>query len=149
VLLGAVWAGAHRYYGRVSPKLQDRIVHELGVVEQLDLAGYLLVFKDIVDFCHRERILVSIRGSAPASVLLYCLGLCPIDPLAHGLLFERFVSLEREEYPDIDLDIAHEDRERVIQYVYETYGRDRVAMVCEVNTYRGRSAIRDVAVDAA
>ena len=85
------------------------------------------------------------RGSAPASVLLYCLGLCPIDPLEHGLLFERFASMERKEYPDIDLDIAHEDRERVIQYVYETYGRERVAMVCEVNTYRGRSAIRDVA----
>ena len=145
VLVSTVWEGALRYYGRVTPRLQDRIVHELAVVQQLGLAGYLLVFKDIVDFCHRQRILVSIRGSAPASVLLFTMGLCPIDPLEHGLLFERFASPERGEYPDIDLDIAHEDREQVIQYVYETYGRERVAMVCEVNTYRGRSAIRDVA----
>ncbi|MDP8922728.1 MAG: DNA polymerase III subunit alpha [Chloroflexota bacterium] len=144
-LVGEVWKGAQRYYGRITPKLQDRITHELGIVKQLQLPGYLLVFKDVVDFCHRERILVSIRGSAPASVLLYCLGLCPIDPLEHGLLFERFASPERGEYPDIDLDIAHEDRERVIQYVYERYGRERAAMVCEVNTYRARSAVRDVA----
>ncbi|MGE3912760.1 MAG: DNA polymerase III subunit alpha, partial [Chloroflexota bacterium] len=144
-LVEAVWTGAQQYYGRITPKLQDRIVHELGIVKLLQLPGYLLVFKDVVDFCHRERILVSIRGSAPASVLLYCLGLCPIDPLEHGLLFERFASPERGEYPDIDLDIAHEDRERVIQYVYAKYGRERVSMVCEVNTYRARSAIRDVA----
>ncbi|MCC6179480.1 MAG: DNA polymerase III subunit alpha [Chloroflexi bacterium] len=145
VLVGEVWKGAQRYYGRITPKLQDRIIHELGIVKQLDLPGYLLVFKDVVDFCHREQILVSMRGSAPASVLLYCLGLCPIDPLEHGLLFERFASPERGEYPDIDLDIAHEDRERVIQYVYAQYGRGRAAMVCEVNTYRTRSAVRDVA----
>ena len=144
-LVAEVWQGALRYYGRITPTLQDRMVHELGIVKLLDLAGYLLVFKDIVDFCRRERILVSVRGSAPASVLLYCLGLCPIDPLEHGLLFERFASPERGEYPDIDLDIAHEDRERVIQYVYGRYGRERAAMVAEVNTYRARSAVRDVA----
>jgi error-prone DNA polymerase len=146
VLIEAVWAGAWRYYDQhMTAKLQDRILHELDIVRQMGLSGYLLVFKDIVDFCRRERILVSVRGSAPASVLLYCLGLCPIDPLANDLLFERFASPERKEYPDIDLDIAHEDRERVIQYVYERYGRERAAMVCEVNTYRGRSAVRDVA----
>jgi error-prone DNA polymerase len=144
VLVSEVWRGALCFYPEVTPKLQDRIVHELDIVRQLDLPGYLLVFKDIVDFCAREGILCSIRGSAPASVLLYCLGLCPIDPLEHGLLFERFASPERGEYPDIDLDIAHEDRERVIQYVYEKYGRERAAMVCEVNTYRPKSAIRDV-----
>ncbi|MFN8525652.1 MAG: error-prone DNA polymerase [Chloroflexota bacterium] len=143
-LVTAVWEGALRYYGQITPGLQDRMVHELEIVKQLNLPGYLLVFKDIVDFCHREEILVSIRGSAPASVLLYCLGLCPIDPLEHGLLFERFASPEREEYPDIDLDIAHEDRERVIQYVYQKYGRAYAAMVCEVNTYRPKSAVRDV-----
>jgi error-prone DNA polymerase len=146
VLIEAVKVGARTYYkGRITQTLRGRIIHELTIVQKLNLAGYLLTFKDIVDFCHRERILVSIRGSAPASVLLYCLGLCPIDPLEHGLLFERFASMERDELPDIDLDIAHEDRERVIQYVYETYGREQVAMVCEVNTYRARSAIRDVA----
>jgi len=146
LLVEEVWAGAWKYYGqRITTQLQTRILHELKIVGDLNLSGYLLVFKDIVDFCHREQILVSVRGSAPASVLLYCLGLCPIDPLANDLLFERFASPERKEYPDIDLDIAHEDRERVIQYVYETYDRERVSMVCEVNTYRGRSAIRDVA----
>jgi error-prone DNA polymerase len=146
ILVEEVWRGAWTYYDkRITPKLQERIVHELEIVKLMQLAGYLLVFKDIVDFCQRERILVSVRGSAPASVLLYCLGLCPIDPLENGLLFERFASPERKEYPDIDLDIAHEDRERVIQYVYETYGRERAAMVCEVNTYRVRSAVRDVA----
>ncbi|MCC7367372.1 MAG: error-prone DNA polymerase [Chloroflexi bacterium] len=145
ILVEEVWQGARCYYPRITRDVHDRIVQELEIVQLLNLPGYLLVFKDIVDFCRRERILVSIRGSAPASVLLYCLGLCPIDPLEHGLLFERFASPERKEYPDIDLDIAHEDRERVIQYVYETYGRARVSMVCEVNTYRARSAIRDVA----
>ncbi|MFN8637487.1 MAG: error-prone DNA polymerase [Chloroflexota bacterium] len=145
VLIEAVWEGARTYYQTITRQLHDRIAHELDIVQKLDLAGYLLVFKDLVDFCRRERILISVRGSAPASVLLYCLGLCPIDPLEHGLLFERFASMERKEYPDIDVDIAHEDRERVIQYVYETYGRERAAMVCEVNTYRGRSAVRDVA----
>jgi error-prone DNA polymerase len=137
--------GRQRYYPNPPDSLDARIEQELAVVEQLHLAGYLLTFRDVVDFCHREGILVSIRGSAPSSVLLYCLGLCPIDPLEHNLLFERFASPERQEMPDIDLDIAHEDRERVIQYVYERYGRDHAAMVCEVNTYRLKSALRDIA----
>lgn len=137
--------GQARYYPNADDTVRARIAYELSIVRQLRLAGYLLVFRDIVDFCHREGILVSIRGSAPASALLHCLGLCPIDPVRHNLVFERFASLEREELPDIDLDIAHEDRERVIQYVYGKYGRERAAMVCEVNTYRWKSAVRDVA----
>ncbi|MBM4437335.1 MAG: error-prone DNA polymerase, partial [Actinobacteria bacterium] len=144
-LVQALEAGIRAYYGATTPALRERIDHELDIVRRLDLQGYLLVFKDIVDFCRRERILVSIRGSAPASVLLYCLGLCPIDPFEHDLLFERFASPERRELPDIDLDIEHEQRERVIQYVYATYGRERAAMVAEVNTFRLKSAVRDVA----
>ena len=144
-LRAAVEEGARRAYGEVGPKLRERIEHEFSIVQKWDLAGYLLVFKDIVDFCRREQILVSIRGSAPASVLLYCLGLCPIDPFEHGLLFERFASPERRELPDIDLDIAHEDRERVIQYVYTKYTRARAAMVAEVNTFRLKSSVRDIA----
>ena len=143
-----VAAGLERFYlskGKDSPQLRERIADELRVVRIWGLAGYLLVFKDIVDFCAREQILVSIRGSAPASALLYCLGLCPIDPVEHKLLFERFASPERGELPDIDLDIAHEDRERVIQYVYQKYGRERAAMVAEVNSFRHKSAVRDVA----
>ena len=124
---------------------RQRILKELKVVRTWNLSGYLLVFRDLVDFCHQENILVSMRGSAPASALLYCLGLCPIDPLEHGLLFERFASPERGELPDIDLDIAHEDRERVIQYIYQKYGRTRSAMVAEVTTFRHKSAVRDVA----
>ena len=122
-----------------------RIEHELAIVRDLDLAGYLLVFKEVVDWSQEQGITCSIRGSAPASALLYCLGLCPIDPVEHNLLFERFCSPERKEYPDIDLDFPHERREEVIQHVYQKYGRDRAAMVCEVNTYRIKSALRDVA----
>ena len=126
-------------------KARTQVAAELRVMHKWNLAGYLMVFKDIVEFCHREKILVSLRGSAPASTLLYCLGLCPIDPLAHDLLFERFASPERSELPDIDLDIEHEKRERVIQYVYRKYGRSHAAMVAEVNTFRHKSAVRDVA----
>ena len=140
-----VAAGKALFYPNAGPEVDARIEHELGIVKHLRLAGYLLVFKEVVDWSLRQGIICSIRGSAPASALLYCLGLCPIDPVEHNLLFERFCSPEREEYPDIDLDFPHERREEVIQYVYEKYGRARAAMVCEVNTYRLKSALRDVA----
>ena len=150
VLREAAFRGLEKFYPplrdhRAHLKAHEQVLKELEVVQHWDLAGYLLVFRDIVEFCHRKKILVSLRGSAPASVLLYCLGLCPIDPMEHGLLFERFASIERSELPDIDLDIAHEDRERVIQYVYQKYGRERAAMVAEVNAFRNKSALRDVA----
>ncbi|MDQ3702273.1 MAG: PHP domain-containing protein, partial [Chloroflexota bacterium] len=138
-------AGKGIFYPNASAVVQERLDHELAIVNQLGLAGYLLVFKEIVDWSQRQGIICSIRGSAPASALLYCLGLCPIDPVEHGLLFERFCSPERQEYPDIDLDFPHERREEVIQHVYAKYGRERAAMVCEVNTYRIKSALRDVA----
>jgi error-prone DNA polymerase len=144
-LVRLVEAGKAIFYPSAGREVEGRLAHELTIVRQLNLAGYLLVFKEIVDWSHQQGILCSIRGSAPASALLYCLGLCPIDPVAHNLLFERFCSPERQEYPDIDLDFAHERREEVIQHVYEKYGRDHAAMVCEVNTYRAKSALRDVA----
>ncbi|HEU5316756.1 MAG TPA: DNA polymerase III subunit alpha, partial [Chloroflexota bacterium] len=143
-LVRLVEAGRNLFYPSSGPEVQARLEHELGIVRQLDLAGYLLVFKEVVDWTHEHGIEVSIRGSAPSSALLYCLGLCPIDPLEHNLLFERFCSPERREYPDIDLDFAHEKRELVIQHVYDKYGRDHAAMVCETNTYRWKSALRDV-----
>jgi error-prone DNA polymerase len=144
-LLHLVNRGKNLFYGNANAEVEARIAHELQIVEQLKLAGYLLIFKEIVDWSQHRGIVCSIRGSAPASALLYCLGLCPIDPLEHGLLFERFCSPERQEYPDIDLDFPHERREEVIQHVYTKYGRARAAMVCEVNTYRIKSALRDVA----
>lgn len=150
MLMRAAARGLSRFYPfypnpGARRKARAQVATELRVMCRWNLTGYVMVFKDIVEFCRRERILVSMRGSAPASALLYCLGLCPIDPVKHGLLFERFASPERGELPDIDLDIEHAKRECVIQYVYAKYGRACAAMVAEVNTFRNKSAVRDVA----
>ncbi len=139
------WAGAARRYGEpFSDRVRAQMEHELGLIGRLDLAGYFLIVWDIVRFCGERGILCQGRGSAANSVVCYCLGITAVDPIGLDLLFERFLSEGRSEAPDIDLDIAHNYREQVIQYVYERYGRDHAAMVCEVITYRGRSAIRDV-----
>jgi len=122
-----------------------QIEHELGMIRRLGLAGFFLIVWDIVRFARREGILCQGRGSAANSAVCYCLGITPVDPIKLGLLFERFLSEERKEAPDIDIDFAHRERERVIQYVYEKYGREHAAMVCEQITYRGRSAVRDAA----
>ncbi len=122
-----------------------QLAHELALVAKLGLAGYFLIVWDIVRFARREGILCQGRGSAANSAVCYCLGITAVDPIRLGLLFERFLSEERTEPPDIDIDFAHRERERVIQYVYERYGRDHAAMVCEQITYRGRSAVRDAA----
>src|SRR5438105_881437 len=115
------------------------------MIRRLRLAGYFLIVWDIVRFARREGILCQGRGSAANSAVCYCLGITAVDPIRLGLLFERFLSEERREAPDIDIDFAHRERERVIQYVYEKYGREHAAMVCEQITYRGRSAVRDAA----
>ncbi len=122
-----------------------QIDHELGLIGRLGLAGYFLIVWDIVRFARRTGVLCQGRGSAANSVVCYCLGITAIDPVKMGLLFERFLSEERREAPDIDIDFAHRDREEVLQYVYERYGREHAAMVCEHITYRGRSAVRDAA----
>ena len=122
-----------------------QIEHELNMIQRLGLAGYFLIVWDIVRFARREGVLCQGRGSAANSAVCYCLGITAVDPIRLGLLFERFLSEERREAPDIDIDFAHRDRERVIQYVYEKYGREHAAMVCEQITYRGRSAVRDAA----
>jgi error-prone DNA polymerase len=109
------------------------------------MAGYFLIVWDIVRFSRREGILCQGRGSAANSVVCFCLGITAVDPVKLGLLFERFLSEDREGAPDIDIDFAHRDRERVLQYVYERYGREHAAMVCEQITYRTKSAIRDAA----
>ena len=115
------------------------------MIHRLGLAGYFLIVWDIVRFARREGILCQGRGSAANSAVCYCLGITAVDPIKLGLLFERFLSDNRHEAPDIDIDFAHRERERVIQYVYEKYGREHAAMVCEQITYRGRSAVRDAA----
>ncbi|MEN9509814.1 MAG: hypothetical protein RLZZ621_2377 [Gemmatimonadota bacterium] len=138
--------GAYERWGDArTPKHDRQLAHELGMIRTLDLAGYFLIVWDIVRFARREGILCQGRGSAANSAVCYCLGITAIDPIRMELLFERFLSEERREPPDIDIDFAHRDRERVLQYVYNRYGREHAAMVCEQITWRGRSAVRDAA----
>ena len=150
-----VEAGGRRRYGErplgVHEDLSLRsrawrtIDHELEVIEQLGFAGYFLVVWDIVQFCERSDILCQGRGSAANSAVCYSLSITKADAVSLGLLFERFLSAERDGPPDIDLDIESDRREEVIQYVYERYGRERAAQVANVITYRARSAVRDMA----
>jgi error-prone DNA polymerase len=122
-----------------------QIAHELDVIEQLNFPGYFLVLVDIVEFCRVHDIYCQGRGSAANSAVCYALGVTKADAVALGLLFERFLSLERDGPPDIDLDIEHQRREEVIQYVYDKHGRERAAQVANVITYRPRSALREMA----
>jgi len=138
--------GAHERWGKTRTPTHDRqLAHELGMIRKLDLAGYFLIVWDIVRFARREGILCQGRGSAANSAVCFCLGITAVDPIRMELLFERFLSEDRQEPPDIDIDFAHRDRERVLQYVYNRYGREHAAMVCEQITWRGRSAVRDAA----
>ena len=122
-----------------------QIDHELAIIEQLNFPGYFLVVHDITRFCRDNRILCQGRGSAANSAVCYALGVTAVDPVANELLFERFLSPARDGPPDIDIDIESDLREHVIQYVYDRYGRDYAAQVANVITYRGRSAVRDMA----
>ncbi len=138
-------AGARERYRPYHDKARAQITHELALIEKLDLAGYFLIVWDIVSYCRQHDILVQGRGSAANSAVCYSLGITAVDPVAMELLFERFLSEERGEWPDIDLDLPSGDRrERVIQHVYEKYGRLGAAMTANVITYRGRSAAREV-----
>jgi len=140
--------GAIQRYGpRDHPRHPDawaQIDHELGVIEQLGFPGYFLVVADIVRFCRDADIYCQGRGSAANSAVCYALGVTNADAVALGLLFERFLSTERDGPPDIDIDIESGRREEAIQYVYRRYGRDRAAQVANVITYRPRSAVRDM-----
>lgn len=140
------YQGARRRYPQgIPPAVETQLEKELALIQELDYGGYFLTMRELVDFCERNEILCQGRGSAANSALCYCLGITAVDPAQMDLLFERFLSRERAEPPDIDLDIAHHRREEVIQYMYERFGRDRAAMVANVIRYRGRSAFRDVA----
>jgi error-prone DNA polymerase len=124
---------------------KQQLEYELNVIDHLGFAGYFLLVYDIVEFCRRADIYCQGRGSAANSAVCYAIGVTKADAVTLGLLFERFLSPERDGPPDIDLDIEHERREEVIQYVYDKYGRDRAAQVANVITYRPRSAIREMA----
>ncbi|HET9624604.1 MAG TPA: error-prone DNA polymerase [Kofleriaceae bacterium] len=139
-------AGAETRYtdGAVPPAVLRQLDAELALIEELDYPGYFLTMYEIVTYCRRRGILCQGRGSAANSVVCFCLGITAIDPVRGKLLFGRFLSRERAEPPDIDLDIEHARREEVIQHVYTVYGRDHAAMVCNVIRYRPRSAVRDV-----
>ena len=126
-----------------EPGAYDQVARELNVIEQLGFPGYFLIVHDIVRFCEESGILCQGRGSAANSAVCYALGITSVDPVRHGLLFERFLSAGRDGPPDIDLDIEHRRREEAIQYVYNTYGRDKAAQVANVISYRPRMALRD------
>lgn len=145
-LTSLVAAGARERYGeRLTARHREQLHHELDVIRRLGLAGYFLIVWDIVREANRLGVLAQGRGSAANSAVCYCLGITAVDPVGMELLFERFLSEDRREAPDIDIDFAHQDREEILQYVYRRYGRDHAAMVCEAITYRGRAAVRDAA----
>jgi error-prone DNA polymerase len=133
-----------RYHNQVPLDVQEQLERELALIDELNYPGYFLTMWEIVQFCKHNNILCQGRGSAANSAVCYCLGITAIDPVRMDLLFERFISRERSEPPDIDLDIEHERREEVIQHVYKKYGRQHAAMVAVVVRYRPKSAIRDV-----
>ena len=137
---GAAW----RFPGGIPEKVRDTLEKELALIEELDYARYFLTVHDIVHYARHLDILCQGRGSAANSAVCYCLAITNVDPTEIDLLFERFVSPERKEPPDIDVDFEHERREEVIQYIYGRYGRDRAGIAATVISYRGRSAVREV-----
>ncbi len=136
--------GQLRYPDGVPTKVQHQIDHELQLIDELRYEAYFLTVWDLVRFARSQHILCQGRGSAANSAVCYCLGVTSVDPGSTDLLFERFVSKERDEAPDIDVDFEHERREEVLQYLYEKYGRHRAGLAATVVTYRVRSAVRDV-----
>jgi error-prone DNA polymerase len=141
----ATFEGAKQRYPEGMPEdVRKQVEHELQLIREIEVAAYFLTVKDIVDIARDKGILCQGRGSAANSAVCWCLGVTSIDPVRMGLLFERFLSKERGEPPDIDVDFEHERREEVIQAIYAKYGRDHAAMVSEVISYRGRSSVREV-----
>ncbi|MGA1987874.1 MAG: PHP domain-containing protein, partial [Candidatus Sulfotelmatobacter sp.] len=143
------WEGFHNRYGRAKPEMQNRarlqIEKELKLIEKLKLAGYFLIVWDLIRFCREQNILVQGRGSAANSAVCYSLGITAVDAVGMELLFERFLSEERGEWPDIDLDLpSGDEREKVIQYLYRKYGERGAAMTANVITYRNRMAAREM-----
>jgi error-prone DNA polymerase len=139
------WEGAHQRYEKISSEVRQQLQKELALIAQLKLAGYFLIVWDMVEFCRKNGVMVQGRGSAANSIVCYVLKITAVDPIKMELLFERFLSDQRGEMPDIDLDLPSGDqREQVIQYVYQKYGKRGAAMTANVCTYRGRSAAREM-----
>ena len=138
------WEGFTKRYGTSSPEAEKRMKYELEVIRHTQFANYFLVVWDIIDFARRSRILYGVRGSAAASVALYCLGITDIDPLEYRLVFERFLHLERKEMPDIDMDFQDDRRDEVLHYVIDRYGSDNVAQIITFGTMGAKASLRDV-----
>jgi len=138
------YEGLGRRYPNGSEEPRRRLEYELSVVQQTGFSHYILVVHDFAQFARAQGILMAVRGSAAGSIILYCLGVTDIDPLAHRLVFERFLNVERRELPDVDLDFAEDRRDEVIRYAAQKYGYDRVAQIITFGTMGAKAAIRDV-----
>jgi DNA polymerase III alpha subunit len=138
------WTGARRRYHPLTPAVVNRLAHELNVIERAGLAEFFLICWDLMRFAKERGIPAQGRGSAASSIVAYTLGISRVEPIQHNLLFERFINEGRTTYPDVDIDFSSERREEVIQYIYERYGPEHTGMVCNLVTYRARSAVREV-----
>jgi error-prone DNA polymerase len=138
------WAGARKRYHPMTSEVVKRLAHELDVIERAGLAEFFLICWDLMRFAKEQGIPAQGRGSATSSIVSYTLGISRVEPIAHNLLFERFINEGRTTYPDVDIDFSSERREEVIQYVYKRYGPEHTGMVCNLVTYRARSAVREV-----
>ncbi len=143
-LAGLCWDGFKRLYPRTSPEAEERLSYELEVIRQTQFSNYFLVVWDIISFVREKEILFGVRGSAAASVALYCLGVTEVDPLEYRLVFERFLNVERKEMPDIDMDFQDDRRDEVLAYVTEKYGHDKVAQIITFGTLGAKASLRDV-----
>ncbi|MDQ6794589.1 MAG: PHP domain-containing protein, partial [Chloroflexota bacterium] len=137
-------AGVRRRYHPLTPPVVKQLAHELGVIEKTGLAEFFLICWDLMRFAKERGIPAQGRGSAADSIVAYALGITRVDPIRHNLLFERFINEGRTAYPDVDIDFSSERREEIIQYVYGRYGEEHTGMVCNLVTYRARSAVREV-----
>lgn len=138
------WQGLKQRFSSPSPEIEQRLAYELEVIRQTQFADYFLVVWDLITFAKKQNILFGVRGSAAASLALYCLGITNINPLANKLVFERFLNVERREPPDIDLDFQDDRRDEVISYITQKYGADHVAQIITFGTLGARAALRDV-----
>jgi DNA polymerase III alpha subunit len=138
------WEGARRRYHPLTSEVVNRLAHELGVIERAGLAEFFLICWDLMRFAKEQGIPAQGRGSATSSIVSYTLGISRVEPIVHNLLFERFINEGRTTYPDVDIDFSSERREEVIQYIYNRYGPEHTGMVCNLVTYRARSAVREI-----
>ncbi len=143
-LVNLCWTGVKERYAELTDEVRQRLEYELDVIQTTGFSSYMLIVRDFAQFARNNRIPFGVRGSAAASIVLYCLGITDIDPLANRLVFERFLNIERREMPDIDMDFADNRRGEVIDYVAKKYGHDRVAQIITFGTMGAKASLRDV-----